>query len=110
MTRHALDRARERYGVTLSSEELAGLAGKIVLGEAEFLGPANKGAERWRVFCARINFAIPVVFDPRRRWIITVLSPLEDQVHVDRHEIRRIKDHIKRRRRQERARKSGRGR
>ena len=80
MTQHAIDRARERYGVTLTRDDLAAIGADIVAGRAVYLGPSVLDREMWQVHVARINFDVPVVWASRGRAVITVLPPTADQV------------------------------
>jgi len=88
MTYHAIDRIKQRYGVAVSMGEIRALVAAIRRNEARYLGPARDGAERWLVHFERINFDVPVVFDPRSGQIVTVLCPLTFQALPTAQEVR----------------------
>lgn len=88
MTKHAIERARERYGIRLTDRDLAAIAEDILAHRAEWLRDQYGGRSIWRVHIARLNFDVPVVFHRETRAIVTVLPPRLDQCAPTAREIR----------------------
>lgn len=71
MTQHAIDRARERYGLELTEQDIEALRGALVAGRAVLLKQMPDG---YRHMMAMLGErALIVVWHPERQAIITVL-------------------------------------
>jgi hypothetical protein len=79
---HAQQRARERYGVTLTGPDLAALVRQIQTGTAVYQGRRSIRASYWRVTLPD-GRVVPVVYDCRRHHIITFLTDAEEGLTPD---------------------------
>lgn len=70
---HAMRRAYERYGVSLSSDEMRLLADKIIVGLCEQFERENRRVRK--VFVEANGVELPVVFNDASGRILTVLPP-----------------------------------
>lgn len=70
---HAQKRAKERYGVELSSNELRAMEQTIISRGARYVGGAMGGCSRYAVWCPSLERDITVVWNHKDRRIITVL-------------------------------------
>lgn len=66
---HAIERAKERYGLELTKADLAQIGKAIVKGKSVLLGRLECGTERHLVSWK--NTALKTVFNPTHRLIIT---------------------------------------
>ena len=66
---HAIERAKERYGITLQFDDLGALQEQIATRAATFLGYLPRGAECWRVDHNGVGMA--AVWSPLAQRIIT---------------------------------------
>ncbi len=68
---HAMHRAKRRFGIEISANDVQNMADEIMLGNAEFLAFAPGDRKIYKVDCK--GQSMPVVFDETRRHIVTVL-------------------------------------
>lgn len=72
---HTKRRLAERYGIDATSADIFQMAKRIAHGEAQFLERQSRDVARWRLEYRGVP--IRLVFDSRRRSILTAL-PLHD--------------------------------
>jgi len=71
---HVLQRAQERYQVTLTLLDLKSMVDRIRSGrKCAYLAPGINGAEVWTVFYKQITYRL--VYNPENRRILTFLRP-----------------------------------
>jgi len=70
--RHAIRRARERFGLYLNEDKMRGIAKKIRHGEAEFFDKQSLRVSRFKVCVDGVEMV--AVYDKRRGTVVTVLT------------------------------------
>lgn len=68
---HAVTRARERFGLNLTADDLRQITAKIRCGLSLLQARTSNGCERHAV--RHLGTYLPVVFDPKTRRVVTVL-------------------------------------
>lgn len=70
---HAITRARERFGLNLTIDDLRQIVAKIVCKLSKLQARLPGGCERHAVH--HRDVILPVVFDPERGLVVTILPP-----------------------------------
>jgi len=84
---HAIERARERYGVQLTPEALGILRRQIEDQTALLTKKLPDGIEQWLVM--HDGTAMVAVYDPQSRWICSVVPPRDTRLqYKDKSRIR----------------------
>ena len=77
---HAIIRAKRRYGLDLSMDDLQAMAEEIALGHATQMKRLSPERSLELVFCAKAGRALPVIYQIPTQRIVTVLPATAAQV------------------------------
>lgn len=87
---HAIERAQERYGLTLEWADIEAMRVLILEGAAELIEQRpEKNSEKWLVWCSRMTRHFPVVFIPEAGRIVTILD--WDAAEIRRYRVKKLR-------------------
>jgi len=79
---HTKRRLAERYGIEATSADIFGMAKRIAHGEGRCLGRQSRDVARWQLDHA--GQSLRLVYDRRRRCILTALPALDSDEYLAR--------------------------
>jgi hypothetical protein len=75
LTTHAYVRAAQRYDISLDEQHQAEIVSSIQRGECELIERQSNNRTLWRVIVSETGVIVGVVYDRKRKSLVTVISP-----------------------------------